>query len=67
MRESITSRLPLPVFGELDYPEDMRLTYRFLDLRRETLHANIMRARRHRAMRRRMDGGGLFRVRRRRS
>jgi len=35
--------LPLPVFGELDYPEDIRLKYRFLDLRRETLHQNIMK------------------------
>src|SRR5690606_23621741 len=34
--------LPLPVFGEPDYPEDVRLTYRFLDLRRETLHRNIV-------------------------
>ena len=34
--------LPLPVFGEPDYPEETRLKYRFLDLRRETLHANIM-------------------------
>ena len=30
--------LPLPVFGEPDYPEETRLTYRFLDLRRESLH-----------------------------
>ena len=34
--------LPLPVFGELDYPEETRLTYRFLDLRRETMHQNMM-------------------------
>ncbi|MCA3451492.1 MAG: aspartate--tRNA ligase [Rhodobacter sp.] len=34
--------LPLPVFGDLDYPEETRLTYRFLDLRREKLHANMM-------------------------
>src|SRR6476619_5047083 len=34
--------LPLPVFGEVDYPEETRLKYRFLDLRREALHANIM-------------------------
>ncbi|MEM8838752.1 MAG: aspartate--tRNA ligase, partial [Pseudomonadota bacterium] len=35
--------LPLPVFGELDYPEDTRLRNRFLDLRRDTLHANIVK------------------------
>ena len=34
--------LPLPVFGEPDYPEETRLTYRFLDLRRDTLHRNMM-------------------------
>jgi len=34
--------LPLPVFGEPDYPEETRLTYRFLDLRRDTLHKNMM-------------------------
>jgi len=35
--------LPLPVFGEPDYPEDTRLRYRFLDLRRERLHADIVK------------------------
>ncbi|MDE2445342.1 MAG: aspartate--tRNA ligase [Alphaproteobacteria bacterium] len=39
---SQSAELPLPVFGEPDYPEDTRLKYRFLDLRRETLHKNIM-------------------------
>ena len=34
--------LPLPVFGDQDYPEETRLAYRFLDLRRESLHNNIM-------------------------
>src|SRR5690606_29331109 len=37
------AELPLPVFGEPDYPEETRLKYRFLDLRRETLHANIVK------------------------
>ena len=34
--------LPLPVFGELEYPEETRLKYRFLDLRREGLHKNMV-------------------------
>src|SRR6478735_7559223 len=39
---SEAKELPLPVFGEPDYPEETRLKYRFLDLRRESLHRNIM-------------------------
>jgi aspartyl-tRNA synthetase len=37
-----TKDLPLPVFGEQEYPEDIRLKYRFLDLRREVMHKNII-------------------------
>ena len=40
--QSNAQELPLPVFGDAEYPEDIRLRYRFLDLRRERLHANIM-------------------------
>ena len=39
---SNAKELPIPVFGEQDYPEDMRLKYRFLDLRREEMHNNII-------------------------
>ncbi len=39
---SQSEELPVPVFGDLDYPEDTRLKFRFLDLRREKLHKNIM-------------------------
>ena len=39
---SNSSELPIPVFGEQDYPEDIRLKYRFLDLRREEMHKNIV-------------------------
>ena len=47
--------LPLPVFGEPEYPEETRLSYRFLDLRRDGLHANMMlRSNVVRAMRQRM-------------
>ncbi len=53
--------LPLPVFGEQEYPEDIRLKYRFLDLRREKLHQNIMRRGAIiDSMRRRMKGQGFF-------
>ena len=40
--QSQAQELPMPVAGEQEYPEDIRLRYRFLDLRREKLHANIM-------------------------
>ncbi len=39
---SEAAELPLPVFGEPDYPEELRLKHRYLDLRRETLHKNIV-------------------------
>ena len=39
---SEAAELPLPVFGEPDYPEDLRLKHRYLDLRRETMHRNIV-------------------------
>jgi aspartyl-tRNA synthetase len=40
--QSAASELPLPVAGEAEYPEDIRLRYRYLDLRRERVHANMM-------------------------
>jgi len=55
------AELPLPVFGELEYPEDTRLKYRFLDLRREKLHQNIMtRGAIIDSMRKRMKEQGFF-------
>jgi aspartyl-tRNA synthetase len=58
---SAARELPVPVFGEPDYPEDLRLQYRFLDLRRETLHANIMqRLAIVASIRRRMTEAGFF-------
>ena len=52
--------LPLPVFGEPEYPEETRLTYRFLDLRRETLHNNmILRSNVVRSIRNRMWDQGF--------
>ncbi|WP_441229833.1 aspartate--tRNA ligase [Tardiphaga sp. 215_C5_N2_1] len=55
------AELPLPVFGDQDYPEDIRLKYRFLDLRREKLHQNIMtRGAIVDSMRKRMKEQGFF-------
>ena len=39
---SAANDLPMPIFGEQDYPEETRLNYRFLDLRREEMHENII-------------------------
>jgi len=55
------AELPMPVFGEHDYPEEIRLEYRFLDLRREQLHKNIMkRGAIIDSLRRRMKAQGFF-------
>jgi len=52
--------LPLPVFGEQEYPEDIRLTNRFLDLRRERIHHNIvLRSKIITSLRNRMIKGGF--------
>ena len=39
---SVALDLPMPVFGEQDYPEEIRLKYRFIDLRRQEMHENII-------------------------
>jgi len=53
--------LPMPVFGDQDYPEEIRLKYRFLDLRREPLHHNIMkRGEIIDSIRRRMKAQGFY-------
>ena len=55
------AELPMPVFGEQEYPEEVRLKYRFLDLRREHLHNNIMlRGQVIDSIRRRMKEAGFF-------
>jgi len=58
--QSEAEPLPLPVNAEAEYPEDMRLKYRFLDLRRETMHANVMlRSHVIQSIRRRMIEAGF--------
>lgn len=58
--QSAAEPLPFPVNSEAEYPEDMRLAYRFLDLRRERMHANIMlRAQVIASIRRRMIAQGF--------
>ena len=58
---SAAAELPMPVAGEAEYPEDIRLTYRYLDLRRERLHANIMlRSAVIASIRKRMIDQGFF-------
>ena len=55
------AELPVPVFGDQPYPEETRLKYRFIDLRREKLHANIMlRGRIIDSLRARMKREGFF-------
>lgn len=57
---SEAAELPLPVFGEPDYPEEIRLKHRYLDLRRETLHRNIvLRSRVIQSIRNRMFAQGF--------
>jgi aspartyl-tRNA synthetase len=56
-----SGELPVPVFGEQEYPEEIRLKYRFLELRREHLHQNIMkRGAIIDSIRRRMKAQGFF-------
>ncbi len=58
---SEAAELPLPVFGEPDYPEELRLKHRYLDLRRETLHKNIvLRSKVIDSIRKRMVGQGFL-------
>jgi aspartyl-tRNA synthetase len=58
--QSAAAELPMPVAGEADYPEEIRLKYRYLDLRRERIHKNIvLRSQVIASIRRRMIEGGF--------
>jgi len=58
--QSSAAELPMPVAGEAEYPEDIRLRYRYLDLRRERVHANmVLRSNVIASLRQRMIGQGF--------
>ena len=57
---STSEELPLPIFGDQEYPEETRLKYRFLDLRREKIHKNMMlRSKVIKSIRSRMNASGF--------
>ncbi len=59
--QSAAGDLPMPVFGDAEYPEDIRLRYRFLDLRREKMHRNlVLRSAVISSIRRRMTQAGFM-------
>ncbi len=61
--QSRADELPMPVAGEQEYPEDIRLKYRFLDLRRESVHANmVLRSKVISSLRRRMTDQGFMEI-----
>jgi aspartyl-tRNA synthetase len=61
--QSKADELPMPVAGEQEYPEDIRLKYRFLDLRRESVHANmVLRSKVISSLRQRMTAQGFMEI-----